>query len=202
MTDPSSEPVRTRIVVAEDEALIRLDLVEMLEDAGYEVVASVADGDAAVNAVLTHQPDLVLMDVKMPRKDGITAAEEIGAATVAPVVLLTAFSDKHLVERASDAGVMGYVVKPFTWNDLEPTLTVALRRWHEQQRLRDELTSTQEKLETRKQLDQAKAILMNSLGLSEQEAFRWIQKTAMDRRVPMREVCAGVIAELGKRPEK
>ena len=195
----STEPPRAgvRVVVAEDEALIRMDLVEMLAEAGYEVVASVGDGAAAVDAVRHHRPDLVVMDVKMPRLDGISAAETIGSERLAPVVLLTAFSDKHLVERASDAGVMGYVVKPFEWSDLAPALTVALRRWQDVAALTAELASMQEKFETRKQLDVAKSLLMNRLGLSEQDAFRWIQKTAMDRRMSMKQVCAGVIAEFG-----
>ena len=200
--NPSENTVRTAqtpdavtVVVAEDEALIRMDLVEMLEEHGYHVLADVGDGIAAVDAVRTHQPDLVVMDVKMPQRDGISAAGEIGAEQLAPVVLLTAFSDKHLVERASDAGVMGYVVKPFEWSDLQPALTVARRRWQDHRNLSAELAAMQEKFESRKQLDRAKSLLMNRLGLSEQDAFRWIQKTAMDQRISMKKVCAGVIAE-------
>lgn len=185
-----------RVVVAEDEALIRMDLVEMLQEGGYEVVAAVADGAAALEAVQEHAPDLVVMDVKMPRRDGISAAEDIGANKLAPVVLLTAFSDRHLVERASDAGVMGYVVKPFAWNDLHPALTVAMRRWRDMTSLADELANMQARLESRKLLDQAKALLINKMGLSEQDAYRWIQKTAMDRRMSMTSVCKGIIAEL------
>lgn len=188
-------PAMTRVVIAEDEALIRLDLAEMLEDAGYDVVAAVSDGQAAVEAVKEHRPDLVLLDVKMPRKDGISAAEEIGEEMIAPVVLLTAFCDQHLVERANDAGVMGYVVKPFKWSDLQPTLTVALGRWRDRLSVAAELKTMQERFETRKQLDQAKGLLISKLGLSEQDAFRWIQKTAMDRRRSMKDVCAGVIKE-------
>ncbi|AIF40911.1 MULTISPECIES: ANTAR domain-containing response regulator [Dermacoccus] len=197
MSETSDQDQRLRVVVAEDESLIRLDLVEMLDAGGYDVVAAVSDGEAAVAAIAEHRPDLALLDVKMPRKDGISAAEEIGADGLTPVVLLTAFSDRHLVERASDAGVMAYVVKPFTWNDLGPALTVATRRWREMRALRDELAAINAKLETRKQLDRAKGILTTKLGLDEPAAFRWIQKTAMDRRLSMQQVCDGVIAEFG-----
>lgn len=193
----TSEITKARVVVAEDEALIRMDLVEMLAEGGYDVVAAVGDGIAALDAARDHRPDLIIMDVKMPRQDGISAAVDICAESIAPVVLLTAFSDKHLVERATDAGVMGYVVKPFTWSDLQPALVVALRRWQDIESLGAELRTMQDKFETRKMLDQAKSLLMNRLGLSEQEAFRWIQKTAMDRRMSMKSVCAGILAEFG-----
>lgn len=188
---------QARVVVVEDESLIRLDLSEMLAENGYVVVATASDGEQGVEAVLEHTPDLVLMDVKMPRKDGLSAAEEIGEKLPTPVVLLTAFSDKHLVERAADAGVMGYVVKPFTWNDLAPTLELALRRWRDSQSLRDELATMQQRFEDRKQLDRAKGLLMSKLGLDEQSAFRWIQKTAMDRRLSMAAVCSAVVEEFG-----
>ncbi|KLO61882.1 transcriptional regulator [Dermacoccus sp. PE3] len=199
VTTNSAEPTNTlpRVVVAEDEALIRLDLVEMLEAGGYDVVAAVSDGEAALAAVREHRPDLAVFDVKMPAKDGISAAEEIGREHLAPVVLLTAFSDKHLVDRAGDAGVMGYVVKPFTWNDLGPALTVALRRWSDTRSLSDELEEMKTRFEARKSLDRAKGLLTTKLGLDEQAAFRWIQKTAMDRRLSMQQVCDGVIAEFG-----
>lgn len=194
-TSPGTD--RPRVVVAEDESLIRLDLVEMLEDNGYEVVAAVSNGVAAVNAVREHAPELVVMDVKMPEKDGISAAEEIDREHLAPVVLLTAFSDRHLVDRAGDAGVMGYVVKPFTWNELGPALTVAQRRWQDVQTLSEELRDMRTRFEARKTLDRAKGLLMSKLGLDEQASFRWIQKTAMDRRMSMQQVCEGVIAEFG-----
>lgn len=194
---PEPTPDLPRVVVAEDEALIRLDLVEMLEEHGYSVVAAVSDGEAALDAVREHRPDLAVFDVKMPTKDGISAAEEIGREGLAPVVLLTAFSDRHLVERASDAGVMGYVVKPFTWNDLGPTLTVARSRWRESRTLSAELDEMRTRFEARKSLDRAKGLLTSKLGLDEQAAFRWIQKTAMDRRLSMQQVCDGVIAEFG-----
>lgn len=195
MTSETTPSTRLRVVVAEDESLIRLDLVEMLEAGGYDVVTAVGDGEAAVAAVTEHQPDLALLDVKMPRKDGISAAEEIAASGLTPVVLLTAFSDRHLVERATDAGVMGYVVKPFTWNDLGPALSVAARRGADLRDLRDQLRTMTSKLESRKQLDRAKSLLISRLGLDEPAAFRWIQKTAMDRRLSMQQVCDGVIRE-------
>ncbi|WP_226346150.1 ANTAR domain-containing response regulator [Agilicoccus flavus] len=184
---------RTRVVVAEDEALIRLDLAEMLGEAGYDVVDQVGDGAAAVEAVREHRPDLVIMDVKMPKLDGISAAEEIGRERIAPVVMLTAFSDRELVERARDAGVMAYVVKPFTIDDLRPAIDIARSRWAEVVALEAEIADLGERLETRKAVDRAKGILMSQLKLSEKDAFRWIQKTAMDRRLGMRQVAEAVI---------
>nr|WP_226913615.1 response regulator [Gephyromycinifex aptenodytis] len=185
-----------RIVVAEDEALIRLDLAEMLAEAGYEVVAQVGDGQQAIEAAREHHPDLIIMDVKMPVMDGITAASTIGQERLAPVVMLTAFSDKDLVERARDAGVMAYVVKPFTIDDLRPAIDIARSRWVEWHTLESEIADLSERLETRKAVDRAKGVLMSQLKLSEQEAFRWIQKTAMDRRLGMREVAEAVITGL------
>lgn len=183
-----------RILVAEDEAIIRLDLTEMLTESGYDVLEAVGDGRAAVERATALQPDLVVMDVKMPVLDGISAAEQLGSAGVAPVVMLTAFSDKDLVERASDAGVMAYVLKPFTIEDLRPAITIALHRWSERKALETEIADLGERLETRKRLDRAKGILMSRLGLDEPGAFRWIQKTAMDRRLGMRDVADAVIA--------
>ncbi|MFC6707307.1 ANTAR domain-containing response regulator [Flexivirga alba] len=183
-----------QVLVAEDEAIIRLDLAEMLREAGYDVVAEVGDGRQAVDRTRELSPDLVVMDVKMPVLDGISAADEIGRDGIAPVVMLTAFSDKELVERASDAGVMAYVLKPFTIDDLEPAITVARSRWAERKALEGEVADLGARLETRKRMDRAKGILMNQLGLGEAEAFRWIQKTAMDRRLGMREVADAVIA--------
>ncbi|WP_168581601.1 ANTAR domain-containing response regulator [Gephyromycinifex aptenodytis] len=196
---PSPEggkPESLRIVVAEDEALIRLDLAEMLAEAGYEVVAQVGDGQQAIEAAREHHPDLIIMDVKMPVMDGITAASTIGQERLAPVVMLTAFSDKDLVERARDAGVMAYVVKPFTIDDLRPAIDIARSRWVEWHTLESEIADLSERLETRKAVDRAKGVLMSQLKLSEQEAFRWIQKTAMDRRLGMREVAEAVITGL------
>jgi response regulator NasT len=183
-----------RVLVAEDEAIIRLDLAEMLREAGYDVVAEVGDGRQAVDRTRELQPDLVVMDVKMPVLDGISAADEIGREGIAPVVMLTAFSDKELVERASDAGVMAYVLKPFTLDDLEPAITVARSRWAERRTLEQEVADLGSRLETRKRMDRAKGILMSQLGLDEPGAFRWIQKAAMDRRLGMREVADAVIA--------
>ena len=193
--DPAQPgPKGTRILVAEDEALIRMDLAEMLGEAGYEVVGQASNGEQAVEMARELTPDLVIMDVKMPVMDGITAAEEIGAAKICPVVMLTAFSQTELVERARDAGVMAYIVKPFTAADLAPAIDIARSRWTEMKALEGEITDLGERLETRKQVDRAKGILMKKLKISEADAFRWIQKTAMDRRLGMREVADAVIS--------
>ncbi|MGV1007293.1 MAG: ANTAR domain-containing response regulator [Dermatophilaceae bacterium] len=192
---PSEQPP-LRVVVAEDEALIRLDLAEILAEAGYEVVGQASQGEEAVRLARELSPDVVLMDVKMPVLDGITAAEQIGAEGLAPVVMLTAFSQKELVERASDAGVMGYVVKPFTPADLTPAIEVARSRWAQLRALEGEVADLAERLETRKLVDRAKGALMTQLTISEAEAFRWIQKTAMDRRLSMKEVAEAVIGGL------
>ena len=185
-----------RIVVAEDEALIRLDLAEMLEELGYDVVGQASDGEQAVALVNEHKPDVVIMDVKMPVLDGLSAAEQIGKERIAPVIMLTAFSQKELVERARDAGVMAYIVKPFTQADLAPAVDIATSRWAELKALESEIADLGERLETRKAVDRAKGILMTRLKLSEADAFRWIQKTAMDRRLGMREVAEAVIAQM------
>src|SRR6478609_7106099 len=185
-----------RIVVAEDEALIRLDLAEMLAELGYDVVGQASDGEQAVALVHEHRPDVVIMDVKMPVLDGISAAEQIGKERIAPVIMLTAFSQKELVERARDAGVMAYIVKPFTQADLAPAVDIATSRWAELKALEGEIADLGERLETRKAVDRAKGILMTRLKLSEADAFRWIQKTAMDRRLGMREVADAVISQM------
>jgi AmiR/NasT family two-component response regulator len=185
-----------RIVVAEDEALIRLDLAEMLGELGYDVVGQASDGEQAVALVNEHKPDVVIMDVKMPVLDGLSAAEQIGKERIAPVIMLTAFSQKELVERARDAGVMAYIVKPFTQADLAPAVDIATSRWAEVKALESEIADLGERLETRKAVDRAKGILMTRLKLSEADAFRWIQKTAMDRRLGMREVAEAVIAQM------
>jgi response regulator NasT len=187
---------RLRVVVAEDEALIRLDLAEMLAEVGYEVVGQASDGEQAVALVKEHRPDVVIMDVKMPVLDGISAAEQIGKERIAPVIMLTAFSQKELVERARDAGVMAYIVKPFTQADLAPAVDIATSRWAEVKALEGEIADLGERLETRKAVDRAKGILMTRLKLSEADAFRWIQKTAMDRRLGMREVAEAVITQM------
>jgi AmiR/NasT family two-component response regulator len=182
------------VVIAEDEALIRLDLAEMLADEGYVVVGQAEDGERAVELALEHRPDLVILDVKMPRLDGIAAAEQIAAHRLAPVVILTAFSQRDLVERARDAGAMAYLVKPFEQSDLVPAIEMAVSRFNELRQLESEVADLSERLETRKAVDRAKGVLQQSLGLSEPESFRWIQKTAMDLRLSMRQVADGVIA--------
>ena len=189
-----SETASIRILVAEDEALIRLDLAEMLTEAGYDVVAQASNGEQAVDLSRALRPDLVIMDVKMPVLDGISAAEQLNKERIAPVVMLTAFSQKELVERARDAGVMAYIVKPFSASDLAPAIDIARSRWLELHALEAEIADLGERLETRKSVDRAKGVLMVQLKISEAEAFRWIQKAAMDRRLGMREVAAAVIS--------
>jgi len=191
-TQPN-DAARIRVVVAEDEVLIRLDLVEMLTEEGYDVVGQAGDGEAAVQLTQEHKPDLVVMDVKMPKLDGISAAEQIATARIAPVVMLTAFSQRELVDRARQAGAMAYVVKPFGKADLVPAIEIARARFAEIQAVEAEVTDLQERLESRKAVDRAKGMLQAGLGLSEPDAFRWIQKTAMDLRKSMREVAEGVI---------
>jgi response regulator NasT len=188
-----SEEVRPRVVLAEDEALIRLDLAEMLVEEGYEVVGQAGDGERAVELVEELRPDLVVLDVKMPKVDGITAAARIAELRVAPVVMLTAFSQRELVERAREAGAMAYVVKPFGKADLIPAIEIARSRFAEVQQLEAEVADLTDRLETRKLVDRAKGVLQRQLGISEPDAFRWIQKTAMDLRRPMREVAEGVV---------
>ncbi len=182
---------KIRILVAEDETIIRLDLVEMLTEAGYEVIAQAENGAVAIELAKLHKPDLAILDVKMPEVDGITAAEQI--ISISPVLMLTAFSQRELIERARDAGVMAYVVKPFSINDLVPAIEIAISRHKQMKSLEAEVADIYERLESRKVIDRAKGILMNALNLSEPEAFSWIQKTAMDRRISMREVAAAVI---------
>jgi response regulator NasT len=181
------------VVVAEDEALIRLDLVEMLREEGYDVVGEAGDGEQAVRLAEEHRPDLVVLDVKMPVLDGISAAERIVRARIAPVVMLTAFSQRELVERARDAGAMAYVVKPFGKADLVPAIELALARHAEMTGLEAEVADLGERLETRKLLDRAKAALQARFGMTEAQAFRWLQKASMDRRLTMREVARTVI---------
>jgi len=188
------------VVIAEDEALIRLDLREMLEEAGYDVVAEAADGEAAVALVTEHRPDLAVLDVKMPRLDGISAAERIAAARIAPVVMLTAFSQRELVERAREAGAMAYLVKPFTMADLVPAVEMAMARYDELTALEGEVTDLRERLVTRKLVDRAKGLLQDRHGLDEAAAYRWIQRASMDRRLTMREVAELVLRELDVPP--
>lgn len=216
----STKKAAPRVVVAEDEALNRMDIVESLESAGYEVVGEAANGQEAVDLVKKTHPDVVVMDIKMPVKDGITAAREINEEFIAPVVMLTAFSQKDLVAEAVDAGVMAYLVKPFVPGKLFPTIEVAMQRWQqmvalrgrlsgispeqtavegsdeEVAKLREQVEDLKGRLESRKHVDRAKGLLMEHMGLTEQEAFRWIQKTSMDRRLTMQEVADAVIAQI------
>jgi response regulator NasT len=192
MLNNISDNKPARILVAEDEALIRLDLVEMLTEAGYEVVAQATNGVEAIALAKEFKPDLAILDVKMPELDGISAAQEI--IEISPVLMLTAFSQKELVERARDAGVMAYVVKPFSINDLTPAIEIAMSRHLQMRSLKEEVSDLHERLETRKVLDRAKGILMAAMNLSEPEAFGWIQRAAMDRRISMKAVAEAVIS--------
>jgi len=196
-TAPRAGAAPRRAVVAEDEALIRMDVVETLRDAGFDVVGEAGNGEEAVALAIALKPDVVVMDVKMPVLDGISAAEQIGKANVAPVVLLTAFSQTELVERARDAGAMAYVVKPFSPADLLPAVEIAISRYQQIRSLEAEVADLTERFETRKRVDRAKGLLMTKMGLTEPESFRWIQKTSMDRRLTMREVADAVIEQVG-----
>ncbi|MEU3944903.1 response regulator [Streptomyces sp. NPDC029526] len=186
-------PMTTRVVIAEDEALIRLDLKEMLEEEGYTVVGEAGDGERAVELAREHQPDLVILDVKMPKLDGISAAEKIAEERIAPVLMLTAFSQRELVERARDAGAMAYLVKPFSKSDVVPAIEMAVSRFTELKELEREVADLSQRLETRKLVERAKSILQTGYGLTEPAAFRWIQKTSMDRRMSMQQVAQAVI---------
>ncbi|MCW2790503.1 MAG: response regulator [Aeromicrobium sp.] len=180
-------------MIAEDEALIRLDLAEMLAEEGYEVVGQAGDGEAALRLTTELRPDLVVMDVKMPKLDGIAAASQIAQARIAPVVMLTAFSQRELVERARESGAMAYLVKPFTKSDLVPAIEMALSRFAEMAALEREIGDLTDQLATRKAVERAKGLLQEALDLSEPEAFGWIQRTAMDLRLTMLQVAQGVI---------
>ncbi|MGB3333712.1 MAG: response regulator [Mycobacterium sp.] len=196
MTEPTSDssprPAR-RVLIAEDEALIRLDLAEMLREEGYEVVGEAGDGQEAVELAELLRPDLVILDVKMPRRDGIDAASEIAAKRIAPIVILTAFSQRDLVERARDAGAMAYLVKPFTAGDLVPAIELALSRSDEITALEREVSNLSDQLETRKLVERAKGVLQSVHGFTEPEAFKWIQRAAMDKRTTMRQVAEVVL---------
>lgn len=187
-----------KVVVAEDEGLIRMDIVASLEEAGLVVVGQAADGEEAIALATEHEPDLVVMDVKMPKLDGISAAEKIAALKI-PVVLLTAFSDSELVSRAAQAGAMAYVTKPFNPNDLLPAIQIAISRHEELTSLESEIADLSERLETRKLMDRAKGLLQSKMKLSEPDAFRWIQKASMDRRLTMAQVAKAVIDQLGEK---
>jgi response regulator NasT len=200
VTESSPSAPKRRVVIAEDEALIRMDLAEMLAEEGYDVVGQAGDGERAVELAEELLPDLVVLDVRMPKLDGIAAAERIAGNRIAPVVILTAFSQRELVERARDAGAMAYLVKPFSQSDLMPAIEMALSRFAELRMLEAEVSDLTDRMETRKAVDRAKGVLQKELALSEPEAFRWIQKTAMDLRLSMRQVAEGVV-EHGVEPE-
>jgi response regulator NasT len=183
-----------RVIIAEDEALIRLDLKEMLEEEGYSVVAEVGDGQQAVDRATELRPDLVILDIQMPVLDGLSAAEQIASSRIAPVIVLTAFSQRELVERARDAGAMAYLVKPFSKNDLVPAIEVARARFSEMTALDGEVRTLEERLETRKVVEKAKGLLMAEQGITEAEAFRWIQRTAMNQRTSMKALAESIVA--------
>jgi two-component system, response regulator PdtaR len=184
-----------RVLIAEDEALIRLDLREMLEEEGCAIVGEAADGEQAVALANELRPDLVICDVKMPKMDGITAAAQITGSRIAPVVILTAFSQRDLVERARDAGAMAYLIKPFQKRDLLPAMEMATSRFAEIRALEAEVTGLRERLEARKLIERAKGVLMSNHRMSEPEAFRWIQRAAMDNRTSMRAVAELVLSD-------
>ncbi|MCH9643147.1 MAG: ANTAR domain-containing response regulator [Actinomycetia bacterium] len=185
-----------RVLIAEDEALIRMDLAEMLREEGYEIVGEAGDGQEAVDLAGSLRPDLVIMDVKMPRRDGIDAASEIAANRIAPIVILTAFSQRELVERARDAGAMAYLVKPFNISDLIPAIELAVSRFSEIAELEKEVATLSDRLETRKLVERAKGLLQAKQGMAEPEAFKWIQRAAMDRRTTMKRVAEVVVETL------
>ena len=191
---PKTEQVAPRIIVAEDEAIIRMDLIEMLREAGYNVIGEAANGREAISLARHLKPDLAILDVKMPEIDGISAAEVITSEKLAAVLMLTAFSQRELVERARDAGAMAYLVKPFSISDLTPAIEMALGRYAQIQALEAEVGDLGQRLEARKLVDRAKGVLMANLGISEPEAFKWIQKAAMDQRSSMSAVSEGVLA--------
>ena len=188
-------PARRRVLIAEDEALIRLDLREMLIEEGYDVVGEVGDGEAALRLAEQLRPDLVILDIKMPIMDGLTAAENIAGSRLAPVVILTAFSQRDLVERARAAGAMAYLVKPFQKSDLVPAIEIAAARFAEMTALESEVASLADRLETRKLVERAKGALMTTYSMTEPQAFRWIQRTAMDHRMTMRDVAERILIE-------
>ncbi|HEY8532445.1 MAG TPA: response regulator [Micromonospora sp.] len=196
MAETQATAEHRRVLIAEDEALIRLDLAEMLAEEGYEVVGEASDGETAVRLAEELRPDLVILDIKMPVLDGLAAAERIAAARIAPVIILTAFSQRDLVERARAAGAMAYLVKPFQKSDLVPAIEVAISRYAELTALEAEVATLQERLETRKFVERAKGLLMTTYNMTEPQAFRWIQRTAMDHRMTMREVAERILVEV------
>jgi response regulator NasT len=184
---------RTRVIIADDESVMRADLREMLTALGYLVVAEVGDGTSAVNAARELRPDIVIMDIKMPNMDGIEAARILTQEKVAPVLLLTAYSQRDLVDRAKEAGVVGYLIKPFREQEIGPAIDIALARFQEFRELEQQVGDLKETLETRKLVDRAKGILMDTQHLTEAEAFRKIQKMSMNTRKPMREIAEAII---------
>lgn len=197
----NEQATKRTVLVAEDESLIRMDIVETLKEFGFDVIAEAADGAEAVALATEKKPDLIVMDIKMPNMDGITAAEQIQPLRI-PIVLLTAFSQRELVERASEAGAMAYVVKPFTPNDLLPAIEIAWSRHQQLVTLESEIQDLTERFETRKLVDRAKGLLNEKMNLTEPEAFRWIQKASMDRRLTMHEVAVTIIEQLGEKKEE
>ncbi|MFG1777401.1 ANTAR domain-containing response regulator [Micromonospora sp. NPDC049051] len=195
MAETQTDVERRRVLIAEDEALIRLDLAEMLVEEGYEVVGEAGDGETAVRLAEELKPDLVILDIKMPIMDGLAAAERIAGARIAPVIILTAFSQRDLVERARAAGAMAYLVKPFQKSDLVPAVEIALSRYAEVAALEAEVAGLTDRLEIRKTVERAKGALMTTYGMSEPQAFKWIQRTAMDHRMTMKEVAERILAE-------
>ncbi|MEY3624883.1 response regulator [Aquiluna borgnonia] len=187
-----------KVVVVEDEGLIRMDVVATLQEAGYQVIGEGADGEEAIRLATELEPDLIVMDIKMPKLDGISAAEKIAELKI-PVVLLTAFSQSELVTRAAEAGAMAYVTKPFKPTDLLPAIQIALSRHEELVSLETEIADLQDRLETRKLMDRAKGLLQSKMQLTEPDAFRWIQKASMDRRLTMAQVAKTVIEQLGEK---
>jgi response regulator NasT len=192
-TTAEASAVAHRVLIAEDEALIRMDLAEMLREEGYEVVGEASDGEDAVLLARELKPSLVIMDIKMPKVDGITAAGTIVEERIAPVVMLTAFSQRELIEQARDAGALAYLVKPFAAHELVPAIELAVSRFAEMQALEREVATLSDRLESRKAIDRAKGLLMANNAMTEPEAFRWIQRTAMDRRSTMRAVSEAII---------
>lgn len=195
VTEGQADAVRKRVLIAEDEALIRLDLAEMLGEEGYEVVGEAGDGETAVQLAEELRPDLCILDIKMPIMDGLAAAEKIAGAKIAPVIILTAFSQRDLVERARAAGAMAYLVKPFQQSDLVPAIEIAMSRFAEVAALEAEVAGLTDRLETRKAVERAKGALMTQYGMTEPQSFKWIQRTAMDHRLTMREVAERIIEE-------
>jgi two-component system, response regulator PdtaR len=193
--DAAVDTPRRRVVIAEDEALIRLDLAEMLSEEGYDVVGQAGDGEQAIRLAEDLKPDLVIMDIKMPVMDGLQAAEKIASGRIAPVVILTAFSQRDLVDRARQAGAMAYLVKPFQKTDLVPAIEIAVSRYAELQALEAEVAGLSERLETRKLVERAKGALMTKYGLTEPAAFKWIQKAAMDHRLTMKDVADRILED-------